>query len=388
VLANGLAEVAVDGTDGTFALDGHRGLGRFVDGGDCGDTYNWCPPAEDTLVDRPDSVEVTVRERGPLRARVTVTARYRWPARCEGLDRRVGEVTHDVQALLELRAGERAVRVEVRFDNRSRDHRLRWHLPLPHPADRSRAECTFAVVERGLDAEGGPTEVGLPTFPAQRFVQAGGLTVVHDGVTEYELVDVRDGTAHELALMVARCTGMLSQMPMSTRPLPAGPLIPVEGAQLQGPVVRRFAVAVGDDVDPYALGDDVLVPLRVAAGGRAGRTGRTAASATAAAATAERDDTAAPRAAAGAGTAADRPVEPWLPPVGSALRVRGAEVSAVLRDGGTRVVRVFNPTDQPTTVTVEGGRGWLVDLRGRPLEPFEESFDLRPWGIATLALTD
>ena len=66
--------------DGTFALDGHGGLGRLVDGGDCGDTYNWCPPTTDTVVDAPESVDVRVLERGLLRARVLVTIRYRWPA--------------------------------------------------------------------------------------------------------------------------------------------------------------------------------------------------------------------------------------------------------------------------------------------------------------------
>jgi hypothetical protein len=52
------------------------------------------------------------------------------------------------------------------------------------------------------------------------------------------------------------------------------------------------------------------------------------------------------------------------------------------------VVRVFNPGDAPTKVTIDGRRGWLVDLRGRPIEPFEGSFELRPWGIATAALAD
>jgi mannosylglycerate hydrolase len=363
-LSNGLVRVDVDRSDGTVALDGHGGLGRLVDGGDCGDTYNYCPPTDDTLVDRPDEASVETLESGPLRARLQVTARYRWPASTEGLDRRVGEVEHEVRTVIELRAGETAARVEVTVDNRSRDHRLRAHLPLPDPADRSRAECAFATVERGLEAEGGPTEVGLPTFPARRFVQAGGLTVVHDGVAEYELVDVRDGRAHELALTLLRCTGMLSQGPMATRPLPAGPLTPIEGPQLQKALTLRYAVAVGD-VDPYALADDVLVPLVVARPVEATR-----------------------------GT--DRPTEapgtagtdggPDLPARGAALTVHGAEVSAVTRDGGTLAVRVFNPRPEPTTVTIEGRAGWLVDLRGRPQQPFEGSFDLRAWAIATAVL--
>ena len=358
VVRNGLVTLAVDPADGTFSIDGHGGLGRLVDGGDCGDTYNWCPPAEDTIVDAPEAVEVHVHERGPLRARVEVVARYTWPAACQGLDGRVGAVPHEVRTRLELRAGERAVRVEVSLDNRSRDHRLRAHLPLPTPARSSRAECAFTVVERGLTAEGGPTEAGLPTAPAQRFVQAGGLTVVHDGVAEYELVDVRDGAAHELALTLLRATGMLSQMPMPTRALPAGPLVPLEGPQLQRPLVLRYAVAVGD-VDPYALADEVLVPLRVAGAAAARR---------------------------GPGAPPPPPeVEADLPPVGSALTVEGAEVSSVTRTGDALVVRVFNPTDEPRTVRVDRP-GWLVDLRGRPLEPFDGSFTLRPHGIATATL--
>ena len=70
------------------------------------------------------------------------------------------------------------------------------------------------------------------------------------------------------------------------------------------------------------------------------------------------------------------------------LRVEGAEVSALRREGGALELRVFNPTDAETTVEVEGHQGWLVDLRGRPLEPFDGSFPLRAWGIATARLTD
>jgi hypothetical protein len=363
-LANGTVTVTVNAADGTYALGDHAGLGHLVDGGDCGDTYNWCPPARDTLVDRPDSVDVTVVERGPLRTRVRVVARYRWPARAEGLEARTGEVAHEVVTQLELRAGDRALRVETTIDNRSRDHRLRAHFPLPTPTSVSRAETAFGIVERGLEAEGGPTEAPLPTYPALRFVQAGGLTVVHDGVAEYELVGIRDGRAHELALTLLRCTGMLSQMPMPTRPLPAGPLIRMEGPQLQRRLTRRYAVAIGN-VDPFALADEILVPLQVVPSSNGPGVWDATRS-------------------AGASDVAD----PDLPSAGSALTVEGAVVSAVTRDGGGLAVRLFNPRDEPAEVSIDGRHGWLVDLRGRPLGPFEGSFMLRPWGIATAALSD
>ena len=94
---------------------------------------------------------------------------------------------------------------------------------------------------------------------------------------------------------------------MAYRPLPAGPPISMEGSQCLGPVEVRYAVSVAGDVDPYAMADEVLVPLEV-------------------------------RTATGGG---DRPS------AGSFLTVTGAEVSAVRRTpDGALEVRAFNPTDE------------------------------------------
>ena len=252
-----------------------------------------------------------------------------------------------------MRADERLVRVRTSFVNPSRDHRLRVHLPLPSLAERSMAESAFEVEIRGLHAEGRPEERALPTFPARRFVSAGGLTVVHDGVVEYELIDLRqtpDGErAAELALTVLRSTGMLSRLGMTYRPLPAGPLTPVEGLQLLGQDIElRYGLAMGE-VDPWALADDFLLPLDVvhAWGG-----GERSAS-------------------------------------GSALEVTGAEVSAVRREGSMIEVRLYNPGPATTTVRFAAGTtGWLVDLRGRPMTTFTESFELRAFGIATVHMPE
>jgi hypothetical protein len=352
-LSNGLVSVEVDAADGTFSLNGMAGYGRLVDGGDLGDSYNYSPPREDTIVDTPSSVVVQVTETGPVRARVVVTATYQWPDHVDGgSNSRVGEQPVSIETSLEVRADEPAVRVTTSFVNPSRDHRLRVHLPLPEPARASRAECAFAVVERGLTAEGRPDEVGLPTAPARRFVSAGGLTVVHDGVCEYELIDIAPAsvgdTASTMALTVLRSTGMLSRAGMTYRPFPAGPQTPVEGLQMTGRrIVLHYALATGVD-DPYALADDVLLPLEVVI-------------------------------SRGGGTRA---------PSGSQLSISGAEVSSVRRDGGVLEVRMFNPKAERTKVSIPGRHGWLVDLRGYPQNPFEDSFDLRPFGLATARLHD
>ncbi|MBK5221764.1 MAG: alpha-mannosidase [Acidimicrobiia bacterium] len=347
-IANGLTTVVVDAATGTFSVDGHTGLGRLVDDGDEGDTYNYSPPQEQTVVDEPDSVWVEVIERGPLRARVAIVASYRWPERIvDGV--RVGERPTEVRTTLEVQAGEAFVRVTTELDNLSRDHRLRVWLPLPVPADRSEAECAFAVVERGLTAEGGDTEVGLPTFPSRRFVQAGGLTVAHEGLLEYELVAI-DGEgeaarAHTLALTLLRCTGWLSRPPMTYRPLPAGPVVETPGAQMLGNHSLRWAVAVAD-VDPFAMADDAFVPLLVST-------------------------------AAGGGT---------LPASAQLLDVHGAQVSAVLGGAERARVRVFNPTSAPVVVRLDGQAGWIEDLSSQPQNRFDGEVELGPWAIATLSL--
>jgi len=173
---NGVVRIEVDGTDGSFALNGTPGFDRLVDDGDQGDTYNYSPPANDSVVDAPESVDVEVLEAGPLRARLAVTREYAWAECIDDKERaRVGERRVKVRTVLEVHAGDDFVRVHTTFANPSRDHRLRAWFPLPTPAATSRAECAFAVVERGLEAEGGPTERGLPTYPSRRFVSAGGL---------------------------------------------------------------------------------------------------------------------------------------------------------------------------------------------------------------------
>ena len=351
VLDNGLLTAAVDPGDGTFTVNGVPGYGRLVDGGDHGDSYNYSPPAQDRLVDTPDEVTLSVAEEGPVRARAVITARYSWPAFVDGSTRaRSGETVVTVTTTLQLAADDRHLLVTTSFVNPARDHRLRVHLPVPRPADHSDAECAFAVVRRGLEAEGRADEFGLPTFPSRRFVSAGGLTVAHEGLCEYELVDVEDAAegrrARTLALTLLRATGMLSRLGMAYRPLPAGPLTPVEGLQLLGRRVECTYALAHDVADPYALVDEALLPLDVVH-------------------------------AAGGGV---RPGE------GSELRVEGAEVSAVRRQAGLLEVRVFNPTSEETTVNLGQRSGWLVDLRGRTLAPVDGSFPLRPFGIATVRL--
>ena len=177
---NGLVTVAVDPADGTFAVDGVPGYGRLVDGGDHGDTYNYSPPIRDRWSTGPTRSRWrsgTGDRSGPP-STITLHLHLARPGG-RGRHARVGRPRRSpVTTTLEVRADEPVVRVHTEFVNPSRDHRLRVHLPLPRPAATSRAECAFAVVERGLDRRG-PTggvraaHLPLPPLRLQRRADRG-----------------------------------------------------------------------------------------------------------------------------------------------------------------------------------------------------------------------
>jgi len=347
-ITNGLVTVAANAEDGTFSINGKAGFGKFVDGGDLGDSYNYSPPTKDSLVDRPSKVSILTVEEGPVRATLEITSHYHWPEFVDGTSQeRCGDVEASIVTRVSVIADSPTVEVQSSVLNQARDHRLRIHLPLAEPTEHSDAECAFAVVRRGLSAEGRSEEFGLPTFPSRRFVAAGGLTIAHEGLNEYELVDIENGKARSLALTMLRSTGMLSRLGMAYRPFPAGPLTPVEGLQMLGKQVTcRYTISLGD-ADPWLAAANLHVPLEVAQSPGGG----------------------------------DRE------PEGSAFAMTGAQLSSLRRvAGGGLELRVFNPTDQETVVDLFGRHGWLVDLRGVATEPVKASFTLRAQGIATVWL--
>ncbi len=87
VLDNGLlrAEVHTDGTLGLRTPSGHviEGVGRIVDGGDLGDSYNYAPPAHDRIVGDPVTVDVKrVSGRSSPRSTSSGPTGGRRPATC------------------------------------------------------------------------------------------------------------------------------------------------------------------------------------------------------------------------------------------------------------------------------------------------------------------
>jgi alpha-mannosidase len=315
-LENGLVRVEID-EDGTLRVGDLEGVGRIVRGLDVGDSYNYGPPAGDVLVDLPEAVRVEIREEGPIRAVAAVTRTYKWSP----------DHVVETETLVELRADEPFVRLRISFDNPADDQRVRVHVPLPREADRSFAEGQYAVVERALHAEGGYGEVPLPTFPAASFAAAGGVALLLEHVSEYEVLDGR-----ELALTVLRSTGLISRNEHPYREDPAGPEVPIPDAQMRGRHSFGFALYPYEGVRP---GPDVLeqaecfrLPFL---------------------------------ALPGEGAAGELASAEGLP-----LEGEGVALTALRRVGEGLEARVVNETPEPRTVRVAG-----------------EQLELRPWEIRT-----
>ena len=358
-LANGLTSVEV-AADGTLTIDGAgvrlAGVGRIVDGGDAGDSYNYAPPEHDATVDLPTAVGISMVEGGPLRGVLEVVRAYAWP---RGLSpdlrrRTLASVETVVRTMVELRMGEPFVRLEVAFENGARDHRVRFHVPLPAPTDRSWSEGQYAIIERGLTMEGGHGEHPLPTFPAHGLAAAEGAAVLLEHLTEYELVD-----GSELALTLLRSTGLISRDMHPWRAEPAGPVIEAPGGQGVGPRRVPFALM------PHrgAPDADVLRALE------AYRHGFLVARGT------------------GNGNA------PLRSAAGLWIEGDGVVMSAVRRRGDDLELRVVNETRDARAAVIRGpfARAWAASLVGDPgtelpVEGGMIKLALGPWEIATTLL--
>ena len=342
------------------------GLGRLVDGGDGGDTYNYSPPADGPR-----------RRRARRGARHDARDRAGAGPRCASTPTTRGPRTRSATSA-------RARRAQRRDRGRRRSRPRSSCAPAsgscasrtssttacattgcastsrcPRRSTGSDAECAFAVVHRGLDRRRRRrTSSALPDVP---------VPPVRRRVR-------RRGRARAAARRPARVRGR-RRRPRARAHAAAGDRLPV----------ALRAVAATEPGRPARSG------RRPAAARRAARwsTRCSPTAATGAPPTATARPTRSScrsNASRGGGPGARRPAS------GSALRVDGAEVSAVHAHGRRRCVCACSappPTPGEVTIEHEGApaRGWIVDLArpaGRAVRRRASSSD--PWEICTLQL--
>jgi mannosylglycerate hydrolase len=248
------------------------GLNRFVDGGDRGDEYNYCVPADDTLVSAPSvPPDIAITEAGPVRQSLEIRLRYHLPV---GLAENRAMRSRDrvevpITSRISMYPQVRRIEIQTTVTNAAPDHRLRVHFPTPWRVRSSFAESAFDVVERPIALPpdtAGWMEQPVPTHPQATFVDLSdggkGLMVANKGLPEYEALQEAGGTT--IALTLLRCVGWLSRDDLSCRRGHAGPELETPEAQCLG--THSFAYALiphtGDWRNAYRQAHAFNAPLR------------------------------------------------------------------------------------------------------------------------------
>ncbi len=276
IIENEFLKVEASTRDGTLTLTDKRsgtiytGLNRFVDGGDCGDEYNYAPPPQDSShAAHLHHVEVGI---GEAQQTLILNLRLRLPLEL-ALDRKSRSnesVILPITCRVTLHHNVPRVDIETTLDNTARDHRLRVHFPTPFRVDHFVTDGHYQVNTRPITVPvGGPdwVEAPRPEVPQRAFSTLSdgkhGLTLANLGLPEIEALQAEHGS--ELALTLLRCVGWLSRDDFSTRKGHAGPFLPTPGAQEPGRHVFHYAMIPHTDgwetVEPQVRGFES--PMRV-----------------------------------------------------------------------------------------------------------------------------
>jgi hypothetical protein len=260
-IENEFYHVAVDPQDGTLIVTdkltnvAFSGLNRFIDGGDVGDLYTYCPPEHDTLISAPlEAPRIDLINPGPVQATLRISGRWALPATCAAsrAERSTRSTICSIVSEVSLTPGVRRIDIHTSVENKAKDHRLRVAFPVPYTVEQVAAEGTFEVRIRPVTQPIPPdvtewAEAPVNVFPQKRFVDSSngeiGLGILNRGLPEYEVISVSnqsDGEAvsgkgrQTVAVTLLRCVEWLSRGDLSTRHGHAGPMEHTPEAQCLG----------------------------------------------------------------------------------------------------------------------------------------------------------
>jgi mannosylglycerate hydrolase len=217
-----------------------RGLNQFLDGGDCGDEYNYSPPSDDLIVGT--QFKRLSLHQGELRQTLKMDLDLICPCMLspDRRSRSKERTTIHITTTATLSRGIPRVDIHTVIDNHANDHRLRVHFPAPFKTGSGSHDGHFEVVERNVgvpDFDDSWVEQPRPEVPQRAFTDVSdghlGLMIANRGLPE---VEVKKNTAgnSEIALTLLRCVSGLSRDDFSTRKGHAGPFQDTPGAQLPG----------------------------------------------------------------------------------------------------------------------------------------------------------
>lgn len=248
------------------------GLNRFEDGGEAGDEYTYCPPAQDEVIRQPKGpAAIRITEVGPARWTLEVRQVYSIPARLTQDRQGRNDERSDCAILSRVRLYPGVPRVDIttEVDNRCEDHRLRVLFPSGIFSEVSHAEQHFGVVQRStapIEYDDTWFETPANQHPQKTFVDLAnnerGLMIANRGLPEYEVL--REDESATLALTLLRCVSWLSRDDLATRNGHAGPMMYTPGAQMIGRWAFEYSIIPheGNWMTAYRSAHRFARPLR------------------------------------------------------------------------------------------------------------------------------
>jgi mannosylglycerate hydrolase len=251
----------------------YTGLNKFIDGGDCGDEYNYCPPEKDRLIDNVKVKRVEI-DTGAVCGSITAEMSMDVPSSLtkDRSARSQEMVNLSIKTTATLTEGLSRVDFHTWVDNCAEDHRLRVFFPAPFQVEHAHFDGHFEVVRRPVklpNSDDTWIEAPRPEAPQRCFTSIyssnnDGLAVSNRGLPEAAVYQNEAGGS-EIALTLLRCTGWLSRGDLSTRKGHAGPRLPTPGAQELGVHKFEYAFLPDDGEDRsvfFQKARNFSVPLR------------------------------------------------------------------------------------------------------------------------------
>ncbi|MCD6121578.1 MAG: hypothetical protein J7K04_07055 [Spirochaetales bacterium] len=241
----------------------YKNMGTFQDGGDAGDTYNFSPPAKDTVFSS-SGLKATVQiiEKGSIKTVIKIQIKMNLPEQlADDRNTRSNKLRLlPITTFITIDTNSPLIKYRTLIKNTVKDHRLRILFPSMLKAKKSYTESPFDVVEHEIHPAhynddkmpdylkrlliGAREPEPITTFPQGSFVDLTdgkrGMAVINRGLTEYEIV----GANNTIAVTLFRSIGWLARGDLLTRVGDAGPAIATPEAQCLREMDFNYAVNI------------------------------------------------------------------------------------------------------------------------------------------------
>ncbi|MCJ7693980.1 MAG: glycosyl hydrolase-related protein [Anaerolineaceae bacterium] len=215
----------------------YKDLNTFLDKGDRGDEYNYCPPEDDTTFS-PLIFDIKT-SKDALKESFLIT--YNCPLPPELSSDRTyrsdGLVTCSLTSEITLTRGVPRVDIHTEFDNQVKDHRLEVRFPTGIKTTHATMDGHFDLLERDItppEIDSSWAELPRPEVSQRAFCDIStddhGLILANRGLPEVAVLPCEDGTT-QISLTLLRCVGWLSRSDMWVRKGHAGPGVVTPDAQ-------------------------------------------------------------------------------------------------------------------------------------------------------------